>query len=126
MDDSNPAYFSSPVRLARPLIDEFCRSQFCPTRHRWHARTSLPVLALFVAMTVEPTPHSLGWDGFDPDELLRASLEADPHEHGFLRDLLDVSASFYAFLADAGEVPRWRGAAIRARLAKLALGLTPR
>jgi hypothetical protein len=125
-NDSSPVYLTAPVRLARPLIDAFCRSEFCPTEHRWHARSTLPVLAIFVAMTTEPTTAGLGWAELEPDELLRASLDADPDERGFLRDLLDVSGSFYAFLADEGHVPRTSGAAIRARLAKLAIGLRPR
>jgi hypothetical protein len=104
-NDSSPVYLTAPVRLARPLIDAFCRSEFCPTEHRWHARSTLPVLAIFVAMTTEPTTAGLGWAELEPDELLRASLDADPDERGFLRDLLDVSGSFYAFLAD-GLRPR--------------------
>ncbi len=121
--DSNPTYVPGPVRLARPLIQGFCQSSFCPPEHRWHARTTLPVLALFVAMIEEPTSAGLAWEALVPDALLEASLDADPDEHEFLRDLLDVSASFYGFLGERGLVPARRARAIRARLAQLALGM---
>lgn len=121
--DSDPSYVPGPVRMARPLIAGFCNSRFCPPEHRWHARSTLPVLALFVAMIEEPTSAGLRWDALDPDALLRASLEVDPEEHAFLRDLLDVSAAFYAFLAEERHLPASRAKAIRTRLARLALGL---
>lgn len=122
-NDSSRSYTPAPVRMARSLIHGFCGSVHCPPQHRWHARSTLPVLALFVGMVHEPTSRGLAWDALDPDALLGASLEIDPDEHGFVIDLLDVSASFYAFLGDRGVVPRDRARAIRSRLARLALGL---
>src|SRR5690606_3896286 len=86
--DSDPSYVPAPVRLARPLIQGFCRSRHCPPEHRWHARSTLPVLALFVGMIEEPSSRGLAWEALDPDALLRASLEVDPDERAFLRDLL--------------------------------------
>ena len=40
-----------------------------------------------------------------------------------MRDLFDVSASFYAFLGEERVVPRHRAAAIKRRLTELAMGL---
>ncbi len=121
--DPDPTYLTPPpIRLARPLIQGFCRSPLCPPEHRWHARATLPVLALFVGM-LEESSRGLSWEALDPDALMGASLEIDPEEHGFLRDLLDVSASFYGFLAEQGLVPTLRAHVIRARLVQLALGL---
>ncbi|HEY8430868.1 MAG TPA: hypothetical protein VIL20_20955 [Sandaracinaceae bacterium] len=121
--DSDPSFVPAPVRLARPLIQRFCRSRHCPPEHRWHARSTLPVLALFVGTIEEPSSRGLAWEALDPDALLCASLEVDPDERAFLRDLFDVSASFYAFLAEEHLVPGPRASAIRARLAQLAVGL---
>ncbi|HJL18938.1 MAG TPA: hypothetical protein RMH99_24970 [Sandaracinaceae bacterium LLY-WYZ-13_1] len=111
------------VRIARPLIDAFTRSPRCPPAHRWHARSTLPLLALFVTMCHEPGPDGPDWARLDPEALLAASLEADPAELGFLQDLLDVSAAFYAFLADEGLVDSARAATLRRRLGRLAVGL---
>lgn len=120
---TDPTYTPRPVLLARPLIRAFVKSPHCPPEHRWHARSTLPVLALFVSMVAEPDASGLPWAALDPEALLSASLDADPAEHAFLRDLLDVSASFYAFLGAEGVVPEGPASAIRARLARLALGL---
>lgn len=120
---SNPFLPPQPIRLARPLIEGFVRSPHCPVEHRWHAKGTLPVLALFVAMTGEHDSSGLDWEGLDPDLLVATSMEADPTELGFLRDLLDVSASFYAYLTGRGLVPFSRGAEIRAQLGRLAVGM---
>ena len=120
--DTDPTLAPRPVRLAQPLIDPFVRSAVCPPHHRWHARSTLPVLALFVAMMREPDDDGLAWEALAPDALVAASIEADPTEHAFLRDLLDVSASFYRFLGDQGVVSAEASARIRVRLAHLALG----
>ncbi len=124
--DSDPRHAPAPVRLARPLIDRFVRSADCPPVHRWHARTSLPVLALVVAMGTETCSNGLRWGELEPEELLRASLDTEPEELDFLRDLLDVSASFYGFLAREGLVSEARSRTLRAGLARLALGLCRR
>ncbi len=121
--DTDPLYTPAPVLLARPLIARFVLAPECPVEHRWHARTTLPVLALFVAMCAEPTSRGLDWGALDADELLRASIGCEDEELGFLRDLLDVSASFYAFLAREGLLPSARARELRARLARLALGV---
>ncbi len=121
--ETDPSFEPPPVLLARPLIRDFTQSPFCPPEHRWHARSTLPVLALFVGMLEEPTSRGLAWDALDPDALMRASLDIDPDERGFLCDLFDVSASFYAFLTERGLVSRADAHAIRARLVQLALGL---
>ena len=120
---TDPTYTPRPVALARPLIRAFVRSDRCPAEHRWHARSTLPVLALFVAMSTEADSDGLAWEALDPDALLAASLDADPSELAFLRDLLDVSASFYAFLGDERVVPAGTAARVRARLTALALGV---
>src|SRR5262245_36043495 len=106
--DSDPSFTPTAVRMAQPLVDQFVDSTLCPHSHRWHARSTLCVLALYVGMTTEPHAEGLAWEELDPDGLLSASLEIDPDEHAFLRDLLDVSASFYGFLAEERWVPRAR------------------
>lgn len=123
MDDRFDPY-STHVSLARPLIERFARSPECPPAHRWHARTTLPVLALFVSMAAPPTDAGLDWEALDPDALVHASLDADAEEPLFLRDLLDVSAGFYRFLAREGWVSERRGLELRVRLTVLALGLS--
>lgn len=120
---TDPTHTPGPVRIARPLIRAFALSEHCPPEHRWHARSTLPVLALFVSMMAEPDSSGLPWAALDPDALLAASLDADPSEFGFLRDLLDASASFYAFLGAERIIPAAPAEAIRTRLAQLALGL---
>lgn len=122
--DTDPSHTPLAVRMARPLIDGFLGSRFCPPSHGWHARTTLPVLALFVGMTAEPSSAGLSWGSLEPEHLLSVSLDIDPEEHAFLRDLLDVSASFYAFLGEERIIPRQRAAAIKKRLTELALGLS--
>lgn len=122
--DTDPTFTPAPVRIARPLIEAFCRSPLCPPEHRWHARSTLPVLALFVAMTTDESPRGLAWEELDPEDLLAASLDAEPEEHAFLRDLLDVSGSFYAFLASERVIGAARGREVRRALATLALGLS--
>jgi len=120
---TDPTLLPRPVRLARPLIRAFAASRRCPPEHRWHARSTLPVLALFVSMLHEHDSSGLPWERLDPDALVAASLDADPTELGFLRDLLDVSASFYAFLADERLVSPDLAARMRERLGRLALGM---
>lgn len=124
--DPDPDYTPTAVRIARPLITEFILAPECPPQHVWHARTTLPVLALFVSMCAEPSAAGLVWEALDPDALVHASLDTEPDELAFLRDLLDVSASFYAFLARRGVVSHARAQGLRARLATLALGMRPR
>lgn len=120
---TDPNLVPRPVRLARPLIRAFVRSAHCPAVHRWHARSTLPVLALFVSMMEEePDAPDLPWAHLDPDALVEASLDADPSERAFLRDLLEVSAAFYDFLAAEGRVPPRLAEQLRARLAALELG----
>jgi len=122
--DTDPSLAPHPVRLAQPLIDAFVRSPTCADHHRWHARSTLPVLALFVAMMKDPDESGLRWDALVPDALVAASIEADPAEYGFLHDLLDVSASFYRFLGERGVMSRDGAKRIRLRLTQLALGFT--
>ena len=122
--DSDPCFVPAPIRIARPLFIAFVHSRHCPPEHRWHARSTLPVLALFLAMTAEHDSSGLSWGSLSPDGMVAASLDADPEELGFLRDLLDVSASFYAFLGDEGLVPLATADRIRHRLATLALGMS--
>lgn len=112
-----------PVRVAEPLFRAFVRSAHCPSSHARHALSTLPVLALFVAMIADYDEDGLSWGSLDPDELLAASIEIDPEELGFLSDLLDVSASFYGFLAELQVLPLATADRIRARLARLAFGL---
>jgi hypothetical protein len=121
--ETDPTFTPTAVRLAQPLVNRFVESVHCPPAHRWHARTTLAVLALYVAISTEPAGDSLGWGDLDADELMSASLDCDADDAVFLRDLLDASASFYAFLAAEKLVPRERAYAIRSRLATLALGL---
>jgi hypothetical protein len=123
MEDSDPLYIPAAVRIARPLIDAFASSTLCPQVHRWHARSTLPVLALFVAMLDETSPARLPWEALSPDSLMAASLDADHEELGFLRDLLDVSASFYVYLGSVGIVPQERARTISKRLTQVALGV---
>lgn len=66
------------------------------------------------------------WEALDPDALMKASLDLSPDELAFIRDLLDVSASFYGFLASEGELSWQCAEALRGRLAQLALGLMAR
>jgi hypothetical protein len=120
--DTDPRLSPIAVRMAEPLIERFCSSRFCPPSHQWHARSTLPVLALFVGMAAPPT-DVLHWEELDADDLLLVTLEIEPEERGFLRDLLDVSASFYAYLGEERIVPRARARQLRLRFAELALGL---
>lgn len=122
--ESDPVYTPAPVRMASPLIRGFCRSAHCPPEHRWHARSTLPVLALFVAMLEEPTTAGLAWAALEPDALLRAAQDDGDEERAFLRDLLEVSSDFYGYLAEERRVPAQRARAIRARLRELRRGLS--
>lgn len=122
--ETDPRLTPTAVRLAQPFVDEFIDSLHCPPTHRWHARSTLVVLALWVGISTEPADDgSLGWADLDPDGLFCASLECDSEDLVFLRDLLDVSSAFYGYLADEGLVPRSRANGIRARLTALAMGL---
>jgi hypothetical protein len=121
--DTDPLYAPTPVLMARPLIQGFCRSPFCAPEHRWHARSTLPVLALFVATQDEPNTAGLPWSALAPDALYRASRESDPDEREFLRDLLEVSAAFYAYLGAEGRVAPTRAHSIAQRLTALAAQL---
>lgn len=128
-EDSDALFFEPPaaVRRAWPLIERFIRSGQCPLEHRWHARTTLPVLALFVAMSsTQGASDALHWGELDPGGLLRATFETAPEEREFLRDLLDVSASFYAFLGREGILAPSRASDLRETLVRLALGMCPR
>ena len=118
---TDPHLTPLPVRAARPLIDAFMRSGRCPEEHRFHARSSLPLLALFLAMTEEQDSRGLPWHRLTPDALVGASLEQDDAELGFLRDLLDVAAAFYGYLAERGVIRREEAHPIRRRLTELAL-----
>ena len=122
--DSDPRLMPAPVRIAEPLFSAFVRSHHCGESQRWHARASLPVLALFVAMEAEFDEDGLSWGSLSPDALMSTALDADHDELGFLIDLLDVSSAFYAFLGDVGVVPFATADRIHARLATLALGLS--
>lgn len=122
MDDRFDPY-ATPLSLAQPLIERFTRSPECPLEHRWHARTTLPVLALYVSMSAAPTDAGPAWEALDPDALVRSSLDAEMGEPRFLRDLLDVSAAFYRFLAREAVVSERRALELRVRLTVLALGL---
>ena len=121
--DSDPRLTPLPIRLAKPLFEAFRASHHCVPEHRWHARTTLPVLALFLAMHHEVGEDGLPWGSLDPDALMAASLEIDHEELGFLQDLLDVSSAFYGFLGDVGAMPLATADRIQARLATLSMGL---
>ena len=110
------------MKLAAPLFRAFARSAHCPVEHRWHARSTLPVLAMFLTMCTGYSGE-LRWLALDVDALVAASLETEPEERRFLQDLLDVSASFYAFLGATGQVSPLDAHRIRRRLAAHALGL---
>jgi len=125
LPSTNPELIPLPVRLAAPLIESFIRSGHCPPEHVIHARSTLPVLALFVAMMEEHDSRGLPWHRLDPAGLLQASLDAeDSSEIAFLRDLLGLSSAFYGFLALVGVLRRDEAHPIRCELAALALGLT--
>jgi len=121
--DTDPRLSPRAVRLAQPLMARFVRSSFCPVEHVWHARSTLPLLAMYVAMADDVRAERLPWEALDPDALLRTSLELSPSELSFIQDLLDLSASFYAFLGAEGEVSWQHAEAIRGRLAQLAMGV---
>jgi hypothetical protein len=118
--DTDPRLAPVPVRLAKPLIEGFLRSRYCAPEHRWHARSTLPVLALAVAMTDEPSTVPLPWATLDPDALANDPWLADPAERLFLRDLLDISAAFYLYLADSRALSLERATWIATRLAERA------
>jgi len=120
IDDS---FTPMPVRVARPLIEAFARSPRCPVAHRYHARSSLPLIALFLAMHEEHDSRGLPWHRLSPDRLLAKMLEVDPDEPAFVRDLFDLTAAFYAWLAEYGVLRRDEAFPIRKRLLELALGL---
>ena len=105
-----------PVAEARPLIEAFVRSPRCSPRHRPHARTTLELLVLFVAMTTERGPEGLPWESLNPDLLLSAALEVDPSDRRFVDDLLGVSAELYEFLGETGLVEASGAIGIAARL----------
>lgn len=122
---TNPELIPLPVRIATPLIESFIRSGLCPPEHICHARSTLPVLALFVAMKEEHDSRGLPWHALDPAALLAESLETDDEgEIGFLRDLLSLSCAFYGFLAQVGVLRRDEALPIQTKLATLSLGLT--
>ncbi|MGE0785674.1 MAG: hypothetical protein AB7S26_08295 [Sandaracinaceae bacterium] len=110
------------VRLAQPLIEGFVRSPCCPETHEWHARYTLPLLALWVAMNDDPREEALPWASLDPDALFVHCMDLSPDEPRFIRDLFDVAASFYGFLGTRGVVSMHTSEALRARLAQLAMG----
>jgi len=112
-----------PVRVARPLIDAFVRSPRCPSVHRYHARSSLPLIALFLAMHEEHDSRGLPWHKLSPDRLMGMALDAHPEERAFVRDLFDLTAAFYDWLAEYGVLRRDEAFPIRRRLLELALGL---
>ncbi|MFK7989370.1 MAG: hypothetical protein AB8I08_25365 [Sandaracinaceae bacterium] len=124
--DSDPRLVPAPLRVAAPLFERFGRSSHAVEAHPWHAQTTLPVLALFVAMQDGFVDGWMDWGSLDPDALLAASREVDPEDVGFLLELLEISSAFYAFLGDVGEVPLATADRIHARLAELAAGLGPR
>jgi hypothetical protein len=124
--DTDPRLSPRAVRLAQPLVERFVASPFCPAEHAWHARSTLPLLALYIALDDDPRSERVAWESLEPDALLSASLDISPDEHAFIRDLLDVSAAFYAFLATQGELSWSAAEPLRGRLAQLALGLTRR
>ena len=126
MSDSDPRLSPRAVRIARPLIERFVTSSFCPAEHVWHARTTLPLVALYVTMHDDPRAERVPWEALDPDALMRSSLDLSPDELGFIRDLLDVAASFYGFLATEGELSFQCAEALRGRLAQLAMGVLAR
>lgn len=119
---SDPFLSPRPVLAARPLIESFARSPNCPAEHRYHAASTLGLLALFVSMTDEPDSRGLPWHRLSPDGLISASLDVDTTDVGFLRDLLDLSAAFYGYLADRGVLQRTEALRIQVRLVELALG----
>ena len=122
---TNPELTPWPVRVARPLIDSFMRSGQCPAEDAVHARSTLPVLALFVSMIDEHDSRGLPWHRLDPRELMAAAVDsAGESDPAFSRDLLAVSSAFYGFLAHVGVLRRDEAYPIRARLASLLLGLT--
>ncbi len=123
VSDPNPAPRS--VLAARPLIESFARSGRCPEKHRYHAASTLALLALFVAMEDEdPDSRGLPWHRLSPDALVDASLDTDDSEPGFLRDLLDLSAAFYGYLAERGVLQRTEALEIQMRLVALALAFS--
>ena len=121
--DPRPA--PEPAQAARPLIESFARSPRCPDEHRYHAASTLGLLALFVSMNEsEPDSRGLPWHRLSPDALLGASLDTDGSELGFLRDLLDVSAAFYGYLSERGVLQRAEALTIQRRLVELSLAFT--
>lgn len=128
MPESDPDPRLSPraVRLAQPFIQGFVSSPFCPATHEWHARTTLPLLALYVAAGDDPRADHLAWASLDPDALLGECLELSPDDLDFIQDLFDVAASFYAYLGAEGALSWQSAEALRGRLAQLALTLSAR
>ena len=119
---SDPFLAPAPVLAARPLIESFARSARCPDEHRYHAASTLGLLVLFVSMSDSPDSRGLPWHRLSPDDLISASLDADTPDMGFLRDVLDLSAAFYGYLADRGVLQRAEAFTIQLRLVELALG----
>lgn len=115
----------SPLeRAARAPIDRFARSPRCPDDHRYHARSSLMMVATFLSIHAEPDSRGIPWHRLSPDALADAALDCDASPAGrqFLADVLDLTAAFYGFLTEQGILRRDEAFGIQRRLVELALG----
>ena len=104
-----------PLRLAAPFFGAFLRSGRCPLAHRAHARSSLPLIALFIS-TLADERHSLPWERMRPELFAAMALDVDPADRRFARDLLELTAAYYRWLGESELVATARATQIAVAL----------
>ncbi|MGF1469148.1 MAG: hypothetical protein ACFCGT_23735 [Sandaracinaceae bacterium] len=110
-----------PVQLAIPAIEGFAASRLCPPGLRWHARSSLPLVPLFLSLGGHVSTRRIDWGALDPLELASTSMRqaGNDEELRFLSELLELTAGLYRWLGQAGELDEVTSRRLQTQLLQL-------